>query len=237
MKKFGISLPLVFCGALALLGFSGPQAHADTIYTLSSGNGALTGANLFGPYGTVDVSLDSTKTIATITLTSGVVGDNIYMFGSKDMIGVNVNASSWTVGAITGTNSGTNFTVGPLTVGSSGNEDGFGSFNQQISDFDGFSHSVTSLSFTLTNTGGTWSSDANVLTTNSGGYHVGVHVYPSPNPPDGGNNPLGVNTGFAADGSTVVPEPSSIALGAIGLFGLGLTQIRRLVRRKALAMA
>jgi hypothetical protein len=34
-----------------------------------------------------------------------------------------------------------------------------------------------------------------------------------------------------------VPEPSSMILGAFGLIGLGFTQVRRLVRRKALALA
>ena len=38
-------------------------------------------------------------------------------------------------------------------------------------------------------------------------------------------------------GPSTVPEPSSIALGLAGLLGLSLTQIRRFVRRNALALA
>jgi hypothetical protein len=97
---------------------------------------------------------------------------------------------------------------------------------------------VTSLQFTLTIGSGTWANDASVLTPNGSGYVTAGHVFPSPNPPDGMTNPYGVNTGFAGNGpSSVIPEPSSIALGLIGLVGLGLTQIRRLVRRNPLALA
>jgi hypothetical protein len=38
-------------------------------------------------------------------------------------------------------------------------------------------------------------------------------------------------------GVQVVPEPSAIALGLVGLVGLGLTQVRRFVRRPPLAQA
>src|SRR5262245_53865587 len=90
-----------------------PSARADTQYLLTETN--LSGFP--GPYGTVDVALvDATH--ATVTFISGVVGGNIYLFGDGSSVAVNVNAASWTLGTITGSNAGTGFTSGgPFTNG------------------------------------------------------------------------------------------------------------------------
>jgi hypothetical protein len=58
--------------------------------------------------------------------------------------------ASWTLGAITGSNAGTGFMPGPWSDGGSGNEDGFGVFNQTINSCDGFTHSSDTISFSLT---------------------------------------------------------------------------------------
>jgi hypothetical protein len=47
---------------------------------------------------------------------------------------------------------------------------------------------------------------------------------------------FGTGPDLHLDGVTV-PEPSSVALGLVGFVGMGLAQIRRLVRRNALALA
>jgi hypothetical protein len=137
---------------------------------------------------------------------------------------VNVNASSFTLGTVTGSNAGTGFSPGPFTH-VSGNEDGFGSFNLAINSFDGLGHSSDKISFTITNTsGGTWASAANVLVSNTKGFLAGIHVFVTNFPANASNGAIA--TGYAGN-SPVIPEPSSLVLFGSGLIGLGV-----LVRRK-----
>jgi hypothetical protein len=183
----------------------------------------------------VDVHLvDSTH--ATVTLTSNTVGGNIYLFGDGGTIGLNTNGTV-TASGFTGTNSGTGFSAWSLVSTGSGNEDGFGSFNFTVKSFDGYPHSVDNLKFTLTKTSGAWGSADDVLTPNSNGYEAAGHVFVATYPANANNSALA--TGYAANGSngSVVPEPSSLVLGLIGLMGLGLTRIRRLIRRHPLGSA
>jgi hypothetical protein len=161
--------------------------------------------------------------MATITFASLTNGGNIYLMGDGGTVAVNVNATSWTLGTITGSNAGTGFTPGPYSNGGAGNEDGFGSFNQKITSFDGFTHSSDTISFTLTDTSGTWLTAAAVLTPNSQGETVAAHVFVTSLPANASNGALA--TGFAANGPPAVPEPSTLAiagLGALGFVGFGL---------------
>src|SRR5262249_51786514 len=155
-----LSLIVGASGFALALGTSSLPAHADIIsFDLGSGNSAISGFT--GPYAHVQVNRTS-STMATITFTSLTNSGNIYLLGDGGSVGVNVNASSFTLGTITGSNAGTGFTPGPWSDGGAGNEDGFGSFNQTINSFDGFTHSSDMIAFDITNTSGTWAAAANV---------------------------------------------------------------------------
>ena len=223
-----------FVGGLLVV-FS-QQTRADVItISLANPNPAISG--FAAPYGTVTVNRTSSTT-ADITLTSNTVGGFTYLFGDGGTIGLNVNATNFSWTNISGSNSsGTGFSPWSLVSVKSGQEDGFGTFNFQVNSFDGFDHAIDKLTLTLTDTSGMWSSASNVLTPNSGGSTVAAHVYITASPANQTNG--AIVTGYAGNGtnSSVVPEPSSLALGLFGVVALSLTQIRRWIRRKALALA
>jgi hypothetical protein len=198
MKKLKYIAPILI--AVACLGLQ--HAKADTVdYTLGTSNSPGTLGT--GPFGTVHVDL--TAGVATITFTAA----SGYLFVDGGAVAVNVNASAWTIG---------NFTSNGESVSSSGagNEDGFGSFNQKVSMQDS-SNGASIITFTLTNTSGTWASAANVLAFNGNNWLVAAHIQIQ--------NGTG-NTGFAAgpsggtitapDGGTTVMLLGA-ALGALGM--------------------
>jgi len=156
----------------------------------------------------------TTTTTATITFTSLINSGNIYLFGDGSTVAVNVNAASWTLGTITGSNVGTGFSPGPFSDAGSQNVDGHGIFNQTIDSFAGFTHSSDTVSFSLSDTSGTWTSAANVLAANSHGFLAAAHIFVTEFPADASNGALA--TGFAAG----VPEPGTVGLVALGALGL-----------------
>ena len=83
-------------------------------------------------------------------------------------VGVNVNATTWTIGNFTSNGN-------PVSDGGAGNEDGFGNFNQKVS-MQNSSNGASIISFTLTNGSGTWLSAANVLAFNENHWLVAAHI-------------------------------------------------------------
>jgi hypothetical protein len=224
MKMINVTKWAVVIACIGFMAFTVQPGKADSItFDLTNGNSAISGFS--GPYANVLVNRTSTTT-ATITFTSLLNSGNIYLFGDGSTVAVNVNAASWTLGTIIGLNAGIGFSPGPFSDAGSQNVDGFGIFNQTIDSFGGFTHSSDTVSFTLSDTSGTWTSAANVLTANSNGFLAAAHIFVTEFPANASNGALA--TGFAANGT--VPEPGTIGLVALGALGLvGVVRKRRSV--------
>ena len=208
---------------IALVGLGLQQAKADTFsFDLSQGNPGISGFT--GPYATVNVNLTSSTT-ATITFTSLTNSGNIYLMGDGSTVALNVNAGSFTVGTITGTNNGGG-TPGAFTANfGSQNVDGFGSFNFTIDSFDGFGHSSDSITFTLTNTSGSWANAMAVLLANSGGSLAASHIFVALD----GTIYVNLNaTGYASNGGQVPDGGTTVMLLGAALGALGMA--RRFLR-------
>jgi len=215
---------------VALAGLGLQQADAIQ-YTLSSGNPGLTGPGFTGPYATVDViRTDSTHATVTFNSLSQTIGGNtyVYLMGDGSSGAVNVNAGTWTISGLAGSNSYPGFTPPALSNAGSQNVDGFGTLNQVVDNFDGFTHAMTQLTFTLTNKSGTWANAGAVLLANIQGALAASHIFVAQLI----NGQL-VNagaTGYAANGGAVnVPDGGTtvmllgVALGALGVVRRYLT--------------
>ena len=213
MKKI-----LLAAVAAMALGWAGTAAPT-TVLNLGEGNSDIIGYP--GPYGNVTINLlDSTH--ATVVFASDNVGANDFFFIDSGIADVNVNATSFSLSNLV-TNGLGSPTIGG---GGSGNVDGAGSFNEVIDQHDGFGSRATTISFELTNLGGTWGSDALVLTPDNNGFEAAAHVAVCPNTAANyycGAGSSAIATGYAANGPTgvPVPEPATWALMIIGVGAIG----------------
>jgi hypothetical protein len=216
MLKFRYLPILAGAAVLGIASLFASPARADLVFDLGLGNSDISGFP--GPYAQVDVHLvDSTH--ATITFTSLTNGGNIYLMGAVGSVAVNVNASSFTLGTITGSNAGTGFTPGAFSNGGAGNVDGFGSFNQTINSFDGFTHTSDTISFTLTNTSGTWADANSVLIKNADGQLAAAHIFVTSSPANAANGALA--TGFAAVPAPLIGHGLLVLLAIAGVLAAG----------------
>jgi hypothetical protein len=197
--------------------------------TLESPNSDLSG--FITPFVQLTVNRTS-STVATVTFTSLVQAGNIYLMGDGTTAALNVNAGTFTVGTVTGSNSGTGFSAPSFTTNitptSSQNVDNQGHFNLTIDDTDGFKNSVNTLSFTLTDVSGTWANAASVLALNDANRDAASHIFVTAFPAV--QSAGAVATGFAGEspgGFGQVPLPPSVLLLGSGLLGMGLMGIRR----------
>ncbi len=219
----------VVASAVLLLALAAAPAAASTItYDLGSPNAAL--SSYPGPYATVSVDLTNSTT-ATITFTSlsQTSGGNTYAYklGGTGAADVNVNSTNFSVsnisftGGCTGAgcpSGGTAFTQGSGSVSS------FGSFNLTLKDADGVGDAVHSVSFTLTDIGGTWANAAAVLALNAANYLTAGHIFVFEN----GVASTAVLTGFAGNsGVAFTPEAGSEILFALALIVLCAVFARR----------
>jgi len=219
--------------ALSVLAFGPTRASADFIdFDLTSSN---LGSGFNGPFVHVTVNRTSSTT-ATFTFDALTNDGFTYLLTDGGSVAVNLNATSWTLGSISGTNSfGGSFTPGPYSDGGSGNEDGFGNFNQTINSQGSFTSSATQIIFSVTNTSGTWATASAVLIGNSQGNVAAAHVgtYDPETDPNGFvHGQTGFASGAGGGGGTIAPVPPSavlMGLGALGLGGFSLWSRRRKV--------
>jgi hypothetical protein len=232
MKQKRTTLAVAF---LLLLTMGAPSASADILtYTLTQGNASPGLACCTGPYAQVDVNRTSTTT-ATITFTSLTNGGYIYLLGASGTADLNVNGS-YTLGPVTESNSISGFTPS-WKDNKPGNVSAFGTFNLSLNNDGGFTDSATSISFTLTDTSGTWTSAAGVLTPNPDGQIAAVHGFACAEPgcststtataaPKASSG--AAYTGFAS-GAQVVPD-GGMTLMLLGGTLVGLETLRRKFR-------
>jgi cellulose synthase operon protein C len=140
-----------------------PIARADLLFGPTSPDSAI--SPFPAPYAPVDANLTTSAT-ATATSTSVDSGADSFLMGGGGSVDVNVNAASFTIGSISRTPLSANFDPPLLRNSGAKNVDGFGTLNLTIDGSDDFKNAMNSISFVITNTGGTWTTPNDVLTPN-----------------------------------------------------------------------
>ena len=174
-------------------------------------------------YATLSINLiDATH--ATVSFASNTVAGHTYLFGGNNhSLGLNVNASTFSAGAVTGTRLGGSPGALSAHVGTfNGSFNGFGNFNLTIDDSDGFKDAFDGLTFSLTNTSGLWGSASDVLSLNAKGFDAAGHVFVADFV--GGKYKNLEVTGFAAEGpGHGVPDGGATVIllgGALSVLGV-----------------
>src|SRR5262245_14304333 len=166
-----------------------------------------------------NVSINRTdSTHATVTFQSLITGGNQYLMGDGSTVALNVNATGFTVGTVTESNSlGSPFTPTWIATNTAPGQqvDGWGMFNLTVDNFDGFHDSATNVQFTLTNTSGSWFNALSVLLPNSGGSSAAAHIFVC----TAGSCNAALATGYASNVAPV-PAPAALLLFGSGLIGL-----------------
>jgi hypothetical protein len=201
--------------------FQNPPPFGEVTVTLPGGDNTNIADIVFT---TLDPSsISATNDLYTFTLKIGAVVNAPVSYAQNGSItSTGFSVSSIEAFTETGATAAGTFAWNSTPNHGTQNFDSFGQFNLVISVPNQGTSDADKITFTLTNTSGTWSSDADVLTLNSAGFHVAAHEYSDLGPAG--------NTFVVTDDVAAVPIPASLLLlgsGLVGIVGLGWRRNRK----------